>query len=272
MKKRICYFIMAALIACSMVMPCYADEVDVTEPIETTVAETTVAVTEESVEETVAETPTETATETAEATETPVEGSNTPVEETPTEEAETPSIDFAELKAKITDSATWTMLGSAIVTVITVVGVVASKFSGVATLLETLKGVLSGKANKEDVDGALDNVKESLTKEFKEAYVKNFDSLTAMLKRQEEALKTTQENEQKLYAMLTLFMTNCKISESAKAEILNLAADVKKYEGDVFEVVGQAQEVIDADIAEKEKDAPATPVLDEIIQEYMELG
>lgn len=268
MKKRICYFIMAALIACSMVMPCYADEVDVTEPIETTVAETTVAVTEESVEET----PTETATETAEATETPVEGSNTPVEETPTEEAETPSIDFAELKAKIADSATWTMLGSAIITVITVVGVVASKFSGVAALLETFKGVLIGKANKEDVDGALDNVEKNLKKEFKEAYVKNFDSLTAMLKRQEKALQTTQENEQKLYAMLTLFMTNCKISESAKAEILNLAADVKKYEGDVFEVVSQAQEVIDADIAEKEKDTPATPVLDEIIQEYMELG
>lgn len=269
MKKRICYFIMAALLVCSMVMPCYADEViDVTEAVETTVEETVVETTVETTEETHAET----ATETAEATQTPTEGSNTPVEEKPTEESEKPSIDFAELKAKIADSATWTMLGSAIVTVITVVGVVASKFSGVATLLETLKGVLSGKANKEDVDGALDTVKESLTKEFKEAYVKNFDSLTAMLKRQEEALLTTQENEQKLYAMLTLFMTNCKISESAKAEILNIATDVKKYEGDVFEVVGQAQEVIDADIAEKEKDAPATPVLDEIIQEYMELG
>ena len=93
------------------------------------------------------------------------------------------------------------------------------------------------------------------------------------MKRYEGALKNYEANEQRLYAILTLFMTNCKISESAKAEILNILADVKKYDGDISEVVAQAQEAIDEAVRDAEENAPPTPTLDKLLEEdYMELG
>lgn len=258
MKKKITYLLMVALIAFSLVMPCYADEVTI--PEETTLEETTEAITEAVTE--------------------PTEGVEEEVEQTPETEAETPTEEafdlsavLTEVKGKITDSAVWTMVGTSVVSLITFIGILTNKFGWLKNVVEVIKDALGGKADKEDVKNALDGAKEELTKEFKEAYAQKFDDVTKMLKQQGEALTAAAENEKKLYAMLTLFMTNCKISESAKAEILNLATDVKKYSGDVYEIVEQVQEAIEADIAEAEKDTPPTPTLDEILEEeYMELG
>ena len=165
-------------------------------------------------------------------------------------------------KEKITDSATWTMIGAALVTILTTVGTVKSKFDGIASLVRN-------KADNETVSAAI----KDMEKELRKSYNENHKEVSAVMKRYEEAIKNTEENEQKLYAILTLFMTNCKISESAKAEILNILANVKKYEGSVSEFVEQAQAAINKQIEEKEASAPATPTLDEMLNEdYMDLG
>lgn len=170
--------------------------------------------------------------------------------------------EWETFKSKITDSATWTMIGAALVTILTTVGTVKSKFDGIASLVRN-------KADNETVAAAI----KDMEKELRQSYNDNHKEVSAVMKRYEEALKNTEENEQKLYAILTLFMTNCKISESAKAEILNILANVKKYEGSISEFVEQAQEAINKEIAEKEASAPATPTLDEMLNEdYMDLG
>ena len=251
MKKKITYLLMVALIVFSLAMPCYADEV--TTPEETTIVETTEAVTE-------------TLTEPTEDVQEEVEQTPEVEAETPTEEANDLSAVVEMVKEKITSSATWTMVGTSLLSLITFIGVLSSKFGGLKTVIDTIKDMVTGKADKDDVKTALDGAKEELTKEFKSAYSDNFAKLTKMVEQQAE-------NEKKLYAMLTLFMTNVKLSDSAKTEILNFASDIKQYSGDVYEIVQQIQEEIEAKAAEAENDAAETPTLDEILEEeYMELG
>lgn len=229
MKKRIMFFVMSVLITLTMIMPCIADEA------------TTDLVTEIT---------TEIVTETLE---------EAPVEDVPTAEVTEPVVDEWEVfKSKITDSATWTMIGTGLVTILTILGTVKSKFDKISSLVHN-------KADNDTIKGELAD----LQKELKKAYNDNHKEVSAVMKRYEDALKTTAENEQKLYAILTLFMTNCKISETAKAEILTILADVKKYSGDVSEFVAKAQEAID----NAKEEAPATPTLDQMLEEdYMDLG
>jgi gas vesicle protein len=253
MKKKISFLFMIALLALSLIMPCVADE-----PTTDLVTEITTELVTEVLEETPAETTPE---ETSAVEET------TPVVTEPEVPAETEPEATTEdawemFKAKITDSATWTMLGTGLLTILTIVGTVKSKFDKISSLVHS-------KADEDTIKGELKDVKDDLKKE----YDANHKEITAFMERCEAALKNTEENEHRLYAILTLFMTNCKISESAKAEILNILADVKKYSGDIGEVVAQAQEAIDKDIADNQKNALPTPTLDQMLEEdYMELG
>ena len=222
MKRRITFLLMGVLVALSMLLPCAAE--DTTEMVTEVTTEVVADVLGEDVPETEDE--------------------------------------WETFKAKISDSATWTMIGAAIVTILANAGMLKSKFDNIVSLVRN-------KADKDDVSGELKDLKEELRK----TYNSNHKEIAATMKRYEEALKNTEANEQRLYAILTLFMTNCKISESAKAEILNILADVKKYNGDVSEFVAQAQEAIDEAIKEKEGDTPPTPNLDKLLNEdYMELG
>ena len=226
MKKKITFLFMCAMLAVYMLMPCVADEVDIVTDVVTDVLEETPVVDEAPVE--------------------------------PTEEAD----EWDAFKDKITDSATWTMIGAALATILATVGTVKSKFEGIASLVKN-------KADEAAVKGAL----KDLENDLKKAYNNNHKEISDTLKRYEEALANTEANEQRLYAILTLFMTNCKISESAKAEILNILSNVKKYEGNISEFVAQAQEAIDEAIKEKEADTPPTPTLDKMLDEdYMDLG
>jgi uncharacterized membrane-anchored protein YhcB (DUF1043 family) len=247
MKKKISYLFMIVLIACSLIMPCVADE-----PTTELVTEITTEVVTDMLAE-----PTETPTEGETAT--GVVTAPTDDENAPTGEDSAPANDEWEtFKAKITDSATWTMIGTGLVTILTIVGTVKSRFDKISSLVHN-------KADNDTMKGELKGLKDDL----KKAYNENHKEVAAVMKRYEEALKTTAENEQKLYAILTLFMTNCKISETAKAEILNILADVKKYSGDVSEFVAQAQEAID----NAKEEAPPTPTLDQMLEEdYMDLG
>lgn len=228
MKKKISFLFIVALLALSLITPCIADEATT---------------------EIVTDITTELATE---ALTDATEGETAPVEEGADE--------WEAFKAKITDSATWTMIGAALVTILTTVGTVKSKFDKIMSLVHN-------KADNETIKGALKDVENDL----KEAYTKNHKEVSETLKRYEEALRNTEANEQRLYAIITLFMTNCKISESAKSEILGILADVKKYEGDVSAFVAQAQEAINKKKAEEK--VSETPHLDKLLEEdYMELG
>lgn len=235
MKKKIISLLFGVLFALAMMLPCVADEA-----------------TTDMVTEITTEIVTDVITETTE----PVEGTEevtAPVEE---------DDEWENFKAKITDTATWTMIGAALMTILTTVGTVKSKFDKISSLVHT-------KADNDTIKGAL----KDMEKELREAYNTNHKEVSATMRRYEEALKNTEANEQRLYAILTLFMTNCKISDSAKAEILNILADVKKYDGDISEVVAQAQEAIDEAVREAEGKMPPTPTLDKLLEEdYMDLG
>lgn len=246
MKKRISFLSICLMVVLTLIMPCIADE-----PTTELVTELATEVIEESATNAVED-------------ETASGGVTTPTEDETlaTEENLAPTDEWDAFKAKITDSATWTMIGAALVTILTTVGTVKSKFDKISSLVHT-------KADNDTLKSAI----KDMEKELRDSYNENHKEIAKTMKRYEDALKNTEANEQRLYAILTLFMTNCKISESAKAEILNILADVKKYEGDVSEFVAMAQEAIDKDKAEKESNAPATPTLDRMLAEdYMDLG
>lgn len=247
MKKKIAGLFIGALAALVMMMPVYADETP-TDETDGDTAEIVADITEEGAEAI-------DGTEKEQKVESETE-SQAPVED------ETADDEWEAFKAKITDTATWTMVGAALMTILTTIGTVKSSFDKVSSLVNK-------KADDEAVKDALKAAEEHL----KEAYYEKHDEIAKVLQRYEDALRNTEENEQKLYAILTLFMTNCKISDSAKAEILNILADVKKYEGGVGDVVAKAQKAIDEAIADAEKSAPPTPTLDQLLEEdYMELG
>ena len=263
MKKKISCLFIGALVAFTLIMPCVADEA--TTDVVTEI--TTGIVTEMLNDEVTA--PTEDATTPVED-ETASGGVNTPTEgeNAPAEENTAPTVDesaeeaWETIKAKITDSATWTMVGAALATILTVIATVKKSFDNISTLVH-------GKADNESVQSALKDMENGL----KETFKGNYKEISSVMKRYEGALKNYEANEQRLYAILTLFMTNCKISESAKAEILNILADVKKYDGDISEVVAQAQEAINEAVKDAEGKAPPTPTLDQLLDEdYMELG
>ena len=249
MRKKITFLFIGALVALSMILPCSADDSSTD-----LLTDITTEIVTEAVDGATEETPVEDTT-----TEKPVEGSNTPVEGAVEEDTDS---EWETFKEKITDSATWTMIGASIVTILTIAGTVKSKFDKISSLVHS-------KADNETIAKELKDTKE----ELKKAYEENHKKVADVMKRYEDALKNTEATEQKMYAILTLFMTNCKISESAKAEILKLLADVKKYEGSPSEIIEQAQEAIDKEIAEKEGAMPPTPNLDKLLDEdYMELG
>jgi predicted ribosome quality control (RQC) complex YloA/Tae2 family protein len=248
MKKNLTFLLASLLVAISLILPCVADE---------------------STTEVVTEVATEMATEAlTEAVDEPTEEVTVPTE--PTEEVVLPDAMTEEdvegywedFKAKITDSATWTMIGAALMTVLTTVATIKSG-------LDKFKALVHSKADNETVQASLKEIENELKKDFNA----NYKKLETTLERYENALKNTDDNEQKMYAILTLFMTNCKISESAKAEILAIIADVKKYNGDISEVVEKAQEAIEKAKKEAEDETPPTPTLDKMLgEDYMELG
>jgi hypothetical protein len=170
--------------------------------------------------------------------------------EKPAEEATDASDEVWEsFKTKITDTATWTMIGTAILTILTVLATVKKA-------VVTISDLVGKKADN-------DTIKEEI-KKMKDAFKDDCNVLSEMMENYES-------NEQKLYAIFTLFMTNCKISESAKTEILNILSGVKKYEGSPAEIVAKAQESIDK--AKEESDTGETPTLDALVtEEYMDLG
>lgn len=283
MKKKISYLFMVVLIACSLIMPCVADE-----PTTELVTEITTELVTEVLEETTPE-------EVTEPTETPTEGTEDigeviapPTEENATDGADltdeleqikdmveklTEAEDMSEVKELISSSSTWVIVGAGIVIILAVCGIVKKKFGVIINAFNAILGFF-GKVKNENgepvtLNGELKDVKDKVVKEIKEAMHTEYGEVSKTMKLYREELKNREENEQKLYAMFSLFMTNVKMSESAKKEILAILMGIKKYDGDPFEIVAQAQEAIE----NAKEEAPATPTLDQMLDEdYMDLG
>lgn len=276
MKKKISYLLMVALIVFSLAMPCYADEVTTPEEVVTEDVVTTI-------EETPAETPTEVAE--GEPEQTPEEEAETPTEEENVAdelaqikdmvEKLTAAEDMSEVKELIASSSTWVVVGAGVLIILSVVGVVNSKFGGIFNIIKPVIGFFGNLKNDNGepvtLSGELKGVKEQMVNEVKEAMHAEYGELTKIMQLYQEELKNREENEHTIYAMLTLFMTHCKLPDTAKAEILDFATGVKKYSGNVSEIVAKVEAAIQTDLEQME--IPETPVLDEILEEeYMELG
>lgn len=280
MKKKISYLLMVVLIACSLIMPCVADE-----PTTDLVTEITTDVVTEMLEETTPEEPTETPTEGEAASDVvtaPTEEENATEDADLTAELEqikemveklSKAEDISEVKELISSSSTWVIIGAGILIIISVCGIVKKKFGVILNAFNAILGFF-GKGKNENgepvtLSGELKDVKDEIVKEVKKVTVTEYSEVAKTLELYRKELKNREDNEQKLYAMFSLFMTNVKISETAKEEILAILMGIKKYDGDPFEIVAQAQEAID----NAKEEAPATPTLDQMLDEdYMDLG
>lgn len=257
--KRISYLFIVVLIVFSLITPCFADEVT-TDFVETTYED----VATETIEETTEDVPTKEVQEDEPAEQSPTEVVTVIVEEPATIEKE-----WDAFKEKITDSATWTMLGASGLTIITVILVVAKKFGVIIEAFKNIKKLLGLSKDDDTLTGEIKKVGDNLVKEIKESYTNEVSSLKNMMEKYEKELQIRENNEEIIYTVLTLFIINCKISDSARTEILDMITGVKKYSGDIQEVIEEVQKAIE----NAKEEEPHTPTLDELIVEnYMELG
>lgn len=179
------------------------------------------------------------------------------VVETPEREDEHAESIYSGWIEKITDSTMWINVGTVAIACLGIIGTVGSKFKNIADLI----------SKKADANTVIDTVKHSVGDIC--------DSFKTELTSVKDELSVTKENEEKLFAILTIFITNAKINSTAKAEIMNYVTGIKKMNGSIEEIVTKANEAIEA--AKEAEEKAETPALDAITAEtatpaYMELG
>jgi hypothetical protein len=92
-----------------------------------------------------------------------------------------------------------------------------------------------------------------------------------------ERLNASTETMDKMMAVLSVTIMNMNLSQSAKTELVEMLTGIKKYSGELIEIVNKAQESIDTAKAEKLSLSEPTPTLDKLMVEenknnYMDLG
>jgi hypothetical protein len=93
------------------------------------------------------------------------------------------------------------------------------------------------------------------------------DGLIESIGKVESGLKGETENLEKVLSILLVFIMNSNESASAKAEMMSLLQGLKKYDGEIIDIVKKAQETIDKVKEEKKALAAPTPDLDKLIEE-----
>lgn len=246
---------------------------------------------------------TEETTETEETTpgETDIDGSDET--ETPTDVADESATIDEELEniaeedkafldsviQTITDGALWTNILMSITVLIGTILVVKDKFGKIITVVTSaLKGVadlINKKADSETVIGELQKANtevssvintelghvrdelvpllEGLKKQLDEKDVNDNNKLDDLKKH----LEVKDENDKALWTVLTIFMQNVKIPDSAKGEILNRMNGIKEFKGNISELVAEAQEAINATHEEKLALEEETPNLNALLEE-----
>lgn len=122
-----------------------------------------------------------------------------------------------------------------------------------------------------------DNARNTDTK-IDDKLVAHKDEIMKAFDKMSEKLNNTITNEEKMYEVLSVFILNSNEPASCKAEMLEMIAGIKKYNGELSEVVKKAQENIDKVRDEKVTLAGSTPELDKLVEEkeresqYMKLG
>ncbi len=159
---------------------------------------------------------------------------------------------WESFKQKLSDTATWVSIGSGLLTIISTSGLIGY---GVKKIL----ALLLDKADKESVKKEFVDLKEQILGEYNTNH-----------KMLEERLEKTESNEDKFFAILSVFMLNCKIPDCAKAEIMAMLTNIKKYSGDISEIVTKAQEAIDNAQNEKMSLESPSPELDKLLLEEKE--
>jgi hypothetical protein len=257
--------------------------------------------------ETEVETTTEETTEAEETTpgetETPTDVTVAP--ETPTDEelekiAEENKAFLDSVIQTITDGALWTNILTSITILIGIVLVVKDKFgktiSVVNAALKRVGDLISKKADSETVIGELQKANTEVSTvinkglgEMRNELVPLIDSLqkanaevstsinqnvgnirnelVPLLNSLKNQLDVKDENDKALWTVLTIFMQNVKIPESARTEILNRMNGIKECKGSIYDLVTEAQEAINTMHDEKLALSEETPNLNSLLEE-----
>lgn len=189
----------------------------------------------------------------------------------------------------ITDGALWANILMSITVLIGTIFVVKDKFGKIITVvtsaLKVVADLINKKADSETVIGELQKTNtevsavintelghvrdelvpllNGLKKQLDEKDINDSNKLDDLKKQ----LEVKDENDKALWTVLTIFMQNVKIPDSAKGEILNRMNGIKEFKGNISELVAEAQEAINATHEEKLALEEETPNLNAILEE-----
>ena len=161
-------------------------------------------------------------------------------------EGSTPTVDvqdeskFDKLLEGLTTSTFWTTMGTVLAAVVGMLAMFKKHFGTITTLI-------SNKADAKAINEALKSASAEISAEF-------CDKLNAL----EAKLTEADDDEKKLMAMFTIFVSNANINPNAKAEIMKYLTGIKDVSGKVVDVVEKANKIIaDANAAEEKLPTPA---------------
>lgn len=196
----------------------------------------------------------------------------------------------------ITDGALWANILTSITIMIGIVLVVKDKFGKtieiVTAALKRVGDLINKKADSDTVIGELQKTNtevsmainkglgelvpliDSLQKANAEVStsinenVGNMrNELVPLLNSLQKQLDVKDENDKALWTVLTIFMQNVKIPESARTEILSRMNGIKECKGSIYELVTEAQEAINTMHDEKLALSEETPNLNSLLEE-----
>lgn len=153
---------------------------------------------------------------------------------------------------KLGNSSIWVSIGTVAAALLGIVGMLHNKFGALFSLL-------SGKADTA-----------TLTAEVKKSGEAISEAFAKQLAEVKDKLDDYQDNEKKMWAIITIFMTHAKISPAVKVEIMQRITGIKDMTGTLSEILEDAEKSI-AETEEAEKAlAPDTPALDSLVKEAEE--
>lgn len=158
---------------------------------------------------------------------------------------------FESMLEKVTNSTFWTTTGTVLAAVVGMLAMLKKHFGTISTLI-------AGKADTKAINEALKKATTEISSEF-----------IGRISELEAKLSEADNDEKKLMAMFTIFVSNANINSNAKAEIMKYLTGIKDISGRVVDVVETANKIITEANAAEEK--LPTPALDTIISEELEV-
>lgn len=171
----------------------------------------------------------------------------------------------------ITDGALWANILTSITILISIVLIVKDKFGKtieiVTAALKRVGDLINKKADSETVIGELQKANAEVSTSINENVGNMRNELVPLLNSLQKQLDVKDENDKALWTVLTIFMQNVKIPESARTEILSRMNGIKECKGSIYDLVTEAQEAINATHEEKLALEEETPYLNSLLEE-----